>query len=112
MAIKGTIWILAILLSISAYVLSQNIECYNCGYREDASGKRTKIPMEYIDVPFCGEDNLSNSTAPHEPTFPVCNSSLNQWNSKINVNICIMDIISKYNYFHRAVAALHTKSKR
>ena len=83
MAIKGTILILAVLLSISAYVLSQNIECYNCGYREDASGKRTKIPMEYIDVPFCGEDNLSNSTAPHEPTFPVCNSSPNQWNLKI-----------------------------
>ena len=80
MAIKGTILILAVLLSISTYVSSQNIECYNCGYREDASGKRTKIPMEYIDVPFCCEDNLSNSTAPHEPTFPVCNSSPNQWN--------------------------------
>ena len=71
----NTALLLAVFLSFSTYALAQNIECFNCGYREDADGHRSKIPDEYEDVPFCGTDNLSNSTAPHKGVFPVSSSS-------------------------------------
>ena len=112
----NTALLLAVFLSFSTYALAQNIECFNCGYREDADGHRSKIPDEYEDVPFCGTDNLSNSTAPHKGVFPVSSSSEHYSNCYklvfIIQYITAVNVAQTDQIFCREVAALHSKSKR
>ena len=47
----------------------QDLTCYSCGYREDSSGHRTKIPSEEEDIAFCGNDTIKD--APTELAPPV-----------------------------------------
>ena len=55
-----------------AVAFCQALQCYSCGYREDANGAKTKIPDEYEDIAFCGVDNLNDTEdVPIENAPPV-----------------------------------------
>ena len=60
MAMKSIIFSVAV-ASIVAVAFCQDLQCYSCGYREDGSGDKTKIPDEYEDIAFCGVDNLNET---------------------------------------------------
>lgn len=64
---------LAFFSAILALVFFQveGLTCYSCGYREDADGTRTEIPNTYEDVPFCGVDNLNDTSNVHTEEAPV-----------------------------------------
>ena len=37
-------------------------ECYNCGYMQATDGRRSKIPSQDEDIPFCGNDTIGEGT--------------------------------------------------
>ena len=67
--------------AISTVVLLRTnaLTCFSCGYREDIDGTRTAINEQGKDIPFCGEDKLSNnSNVPTEDAAPVIDKYLTE----------------------------------
>ena len=44
--------------------MQDKFQCFECGYMEDHTGAKSKLPSLVEDIPFCGSDTISPDTTP------------------------------------------------
>ena len=51
-------------LPFQIVLMQDNFQCFECGYMEDHTGFKSKIPSQVEDIPFCGNDIINKDTTP------------------------------------------------
>ena len=42
--------------------MQDKFQCFECGYMEDHTGFKSKIPSQVEEIPFCGTDTINKDT--------------------------------------------------
>ena len=71
MQVKFFILLAFVVMLIHFARMEGGFQCYECGYMEDHTGRRDKIPCLYEDIPFCGNDTINENTTPKDNVTEV-----------------------------------------